>query len=75
MVLEQILRQCGKDLSRANIAKQARSLKALVLPTALPGIKINTSAASNMAWTQMQLQRWNGASWDQFGEVLDAQSE
>jgi branched-chain amino acid transport system substrate-binding protein len=75
MVLEQILRQCGKNLSRANIAKQARSLKALVLPTALPGIKINTSAASNMAWTQMQLQRWNGASWDQFGEVLDAQSE
>jgi hypothetical protein len=46
-----------------------------VLPTALPGVKINTSATSNMVWTQMQLQRWNGASWDQFGEVLDASSE
>jgi branched-chain amino acid transport system substrate-binding protein len=33
---------------------------------------INTS---NMVWTQMRLQRWNGASWDQFGEVLDAASE
>jgi branched-chain amino acid transport system substrate-binding protein len=75
MVLEQILKQCGDDLSRANIATQAKSLRDLVLPTALPGIRINTSPASNMVWTQMQLQRWNGASWDQFGEVLDAASE
>jgi hypothetical protein len=62
-------------LSRANIATQAKSLTDLALPTALPGIKINTSATSNMVWTQMRLQRWNGASWDQFGEVLDAASE
>jgi ABC-type branched-subunit amino acid transport system substrate-binding protein len=75
MVLEQILKQCGNDLSRANIAAQAKSLKDFVLPTALPGIKINTTATSNMVWTQMQLQRWNGASWDQFGDVLDASSE
>ena len=75
MLLEQILKQCGNDLSRANIAAQAKSLKDVVLPTALPGIKINTSATSNMVWTQMQLQRWNGTSWDQFGEILDAASE
>jgi branched-chain amino acid transport system substrate-binding protein len=75
MVLEQILKQCGDDFSRGNIAAQAKSLRDFVLPTALPGIKINTSAGSNMVWTQMQLQRWNGASWDQFGEVLDAASE
>jgi ABC-type branched-subunit amino acid transport system substrate-binding protein len=75
IVLEQILMQCGNDLSRANIATQAKSLTDLALPTALPGIKINTSATSNMVWTQMRLQRWNGASWDQFGEVLDAASE
>jgi branched-chain amino acid transport system substrate-binding protein len=75
MVLEQILKQCGGDLSRANIAAQAKSLRDFVLPTALPGIRINTSPTSNMVWTQMQLQRWNGASWDQFGEVLDAASE
>jgi branched-chain amino acid transport system substrate-binding protein len=75
MLLEQILKQCGNDLSRTNILTQAKSLKDLVLPTALPGVKINTSATSNMVWTQMQLQRWNGASWDQFGGVLDASSE
>ena len=72
MVLEQILKQCGNDLSRANILKQAKSLTDVVLPTALPGIRINTSAGNNQVWTQMQLQRWNGVSWDQFGEVLDA---
>ena len=75
MVLEQILKQCGDDLSRANIIKQAKSLRDFVLPTALPGVKINTSAGINMVWTQMQLQRWNGTSWDQFGEILDAASE
>lgn len=75
MVLEQILKQCGDDLSRGNILRQAKSLRDLALPTALPGVKINASATGNMAWTQMQLQRWNGASWDQFGEVLDAASE
>jgi branched-chain amino acid transport system substrate-binding protein len=72
MLLEQILKQCGDDLSRANILKQAKSLNDLVLPTALPGIKINTGAGNNQVWTQMQLQRWNGTSWDQFGDVLDA---
>jgi len=72
MVLEQILKQCGNDFSRANILKQAKSLHDLVLPTTLPGISINTSAGNNQVWTQMQLQRWNGTSWDQFGEVLDA---
>jgi len=75
MLLEQILKQCGDDLSRANIIKQAKSLKDFVQPTALPGIKINTSATNNMVWTQLQLQRWNGTSWEQFGEILDAASE
>ncbi len=75
MVLEQILKQCGDDLSRANIIKQAKSLRDFLLPTALPGVKINTSASNNMVWTQLQLQRWNGTSWDQFGEILDATSE
>ncbi|MGV7216667.1 ABC transporter substrate-binding protein [Bradyrhizobium sp. UFLA05-112] len=75
MVLEQILKQCGDDLSRENIIKQAKSLKNLVLPTALPGIHINTSASNNMIWTQLQLQRWTGTGWEQFGEILDGSSE
>jgi len=75
MILEQILKQCGNDLSRQNIVKQAKSLKDLVLPTAMPGISINTSATNNMIWTQLQLQRWSGTNWERFGEVLDIKSE
>ena len=75
MVLEQILKQCGDDLSRDIIIKQAKSLKNLALPTALSGVTINTSASNNMIWTQLQLQRWTGTNWGQFGEILDASSD
>jgi branched-chain amino acid transport system substrate-binding protein len=75
ILLEQILKQCGDDLSRANIIKQAKSLKDFVQPTALPGIRINTSATNNMVWTQLQLQRWTGKSWEKVSDVLDAGSE
>jgi ABC-type branched-subunit amino acid transport system substrate-binding protein len=75
LILEQILKQCGNDLSRENIVKQAKNLKDLVLPTAMPGISINTSATNNMIWTQLQLQRWSGTNWEQFGDVLDVKSE
>lgn len=75
LILEQILKQCGDDLSRENIVKQAKSLKDFVLPTAMPGILINTSINNNMIWAQLQLQRWSGTHWEQFGEVLDVKSE
>ena len=75
ILLEQILKQCGNDLSRKNILAQAKNLKDFVVPTALPGIKVNTTDTENMIWTQMRLQRWTGTSWQAFGEVLDAKSE
>ena len=75
LVLEQILKQCGNDLSRENIVKQAKSLKDVTLPTSMPGIKINTSDKVNQLWTQMQLQRWTGDSWEQFGDVVDGASD
>lgn len=75
MILEQILRQCGDDLSRSNIIKQAKSLKNFSVPTGFSGIVANTSDSNNMIWTQLQLQRWNGSAWEQFGGVLDDKSE
>ncbi|MGX9431727.1 MULTISPECIES: ABC transporter substrate-binding protein [Bradyrhizobium] len=75
MILEQILKQCGNDLSRKNIIKQAKSLKDFVVPTASPGIKANTSESNNMVWTQLQMQRWSGTHWEPFGAILDANSE
>lgn len=75
LILEHILKQCGDDVSRANVLKQAQNIKDLILPTAMPGIKVNTSPTSNANWTQMQLQRWSGSRWEQLGGVLDAKSE
>lgn len=75
MILEQIIKQCGNDLSRENILKQAKSLKDFVLPTVLPGVVVNTSDTINQDFTQMRLQRWTGTNWDQFSDVLDAKSE
>ncbi|MCA1453727.1 ABC transporter substrate-binding protein [Bradyrhizobium sp. BRP22] len=75
MILEQILKQCGDDLSRKNVIKQAKSLKDFVVPTASPGIKANTSESNNMVWTQLQMQRWSGTNWEPFGAILDANSE
>jgi branched-chain amino acid transport system substrate-binding protein len=75
VLLEQILKQCGDDLSRENIVRQSRSLNNFTVPVTLPGITVNTSATVNQNWTQMRLQRWDGSKWQQFGGVLNANSE
>jgi ABC-type branched-subunit amino acid transport system substrate-binding protein len=75
MILEQILKQCGDDLSRKNIVTQAKAIHDLTIPVSAPGIRINTSPTNNMVWTQLQLQRWSGTSWEPFGQILDASSE
>ncbi len=70
--LVQVLKQCGDDLSRANIMKQAASLDGLELPVLLPGIKASTSADNFHPIRSMQLQRFNGKSWAVFGSVISA---
>lgn len=75
ILLERILKQCGNDLSRKNILAQAKDLKHVVVPIALPGVEVNTSENVNMMWSQMRLQRWTGTNWQLFGDVLDAKSE
>jgi branched-chain amino acid transport system substrate-binding protein len=74
-ILEQVLKQCGDDLSRENIVKQSRNIRGLSLPTAVPGVTINTGPENSMAYTQLQLQRWNGSSWELFGKVLSAEEK
>jgi branched-chain amino acid transport system substrate-binding protein len=74
-ILEQVLKQCGGDFSRENIVRQARNLHDLILPTIVPGVVINTGPDNSMAYTQLQLQRWNGTSWEQFGDVVNADAK
>jgi branched-chain amino acid transport system substrate-binding protein len=66
----QVLRQCGDDLSRENIMRQAANLKDLELPMLLPGIKVNTSPDNFYPIRQMQLAAFNGESWELFGDVM-----
>jgi branched-chain amino acid transport system substrate-binding protein len=69
MVLEAVLKACGDDLSTENILKQAYAIKDLELPMLLPGIKVNTSPTDHVPVDQMQFMRFNGQSWDRFGEL------
>jgi branched-chain amino acid transport system substrate-binding protein len=66
----QVLKQCGNDLSRENIMKQAANIKDLELPMLLPGMRINTSPTNFSPIRQMQLARFNGESWILYGELL-----
>jgi ABC-type branched-subunit amino acid transport system substrate-binding protein len=69
MTLEAVLKACGDDLSTENILKQAFSIHGLELPMLLPGIKINTSPIDHVPVDQMQFMRFNGKSWERFGEL------
>ncbi|MCP1966471.1 ABC transporter substrate-binding protein [Bradyrhizobium elkanii] len=69
MALEAVLKACGDDLSSENILRQAFAIKGLELPMLLPGIKVNTSPADHVPVDQMQLMRFNGKTWDRFGEL------
>jgi len=69
MVLEAVLKACGDDLSTGNILKQAYAIKELALPMLLPGITVNTSPTDHVPVDQMQFMRFNGRSWDRFGEL------
>ena len=66
----QVLKQCGDNLTRENVMKQAASLKDYVNPGALPGIKINTSATDFAPFESMQLMKFDGKQWVGFGEII-----
>jgi branched-chain amino acid transport system substrate-binding protein len=70
ITLEQVLKQCGDDLSRENIMRQAANLKDLELPMNLPGIRVSTSLDNYFPIRQMQLARFNGQSWELFGDII-----
>jgi ABC-type branched-subunit amino acid transport system substrate-binding protein len=66
----QVLRQCGDNLTRENVMKQAASLKDFSTPMSLPGIRINTSATDYAPIEAMQMIRFDGKAWVRFGEVI-----
>jgi branched-chain amino acid transport system substrate-binding protein len=69
MAMEYVLKACGDDLSTENILRQTYAIKNLELPMLLPGIKVNTSPTDHVPVDQMQFMRFNGKTWDRFGEL------
>ncbi|MBR0792480.1 ABC transporter substrate-binding protein [Bradyrhizobium manausense] len=65
-----VLKECGDDLTRANIMKQAASMHDYTVAGLLPGVKINTSPTDFAPISQLQLERLKGDSWERFGDVI-----
>jgi len=70
--LVQVLKQCGDDLTRANVMKQAASLQDFRTEVLLPGIKINTGPTDFAPISQLQLEKFKGEKWELFGDVISA---
>ncbi|WP_374207502.1 ABC transporter substrate-binding protein [Bradyrhizobium sp. 190] len=73
VLLAQVLRACGDDLSRANVLKKATSLNKVSLPLLLPGITVTTGSDDYLLFQQLRMQRFDGKSWVGFGELIEDQ--
>jgi branched-chain amino acid transport system substrate-binding protein len=68
--LVQVLKQCGDNLTRENVMKQAANLHDFTVPMLLPGITINTSPTDFAPIKQVQMGRFEGEHWELFGPLL-----
>jgi branched-chain amino acid transport system substrate-binding protein len=68
--LVQVLKQCGDNLTRANVMKEVANLKDFTTPMLLPGIKINTTPTDFAPIKQVQMGKFDGQRWSLFGELL-----
>ncbi len=73
-LMEQTLKNCGDNLTRANLMKQAASFHRFRVPLLLPGITVSTSATDFYPIQAIRLARFNKESWDQFGDIMHAES-
>jgi branched-chain amino acid transport system substrate-binding protein len=65
-----VLKQCGDDLTRENVMKQAANLKNFQLGMLLAGIAVDTSPTDFAPIEQMQMGRFSGETWQLFGPVI-----
>jgi branched-chain amino acid transport system substrate-binding protein len=70
--LEQVLRQCGDNLTRENVMKQAANLD-FQIGIYLPGTRIKTSPSDFSPIEQLQMMRFKGESWERFGPVMSGE--
>ena len=70
-LMAHVLKQCGDDLTRENVMKQATSLNKVTFDLSLPGISISTSPTDYRVNKQLQMERFNGERWELFGPILE----
>ena len=70
--LVHVLKNCGNNLTRENIMKQAASMRDFEPLGLLPGVKVNTSPTDFAPLSQLQLMRFKGESWERFGDVISS---
>ncbi len=73
-LMEQTLKKCGDNLTRANLMRQAANHQKLRVPGLLPGITVSTSPTDFYPVQAVQLQRFKGESWQLFGDIMHAES-
>jgi branched-chain amino acid transport system substrate-binding protein len=66
--IEQVLRQCGNELTRDNVMRQATSLD-FTLPMLLPGVRVRTAPDDYFPIESLQLMRFSGRGWERFGKI------
>jgi ABC-type branched-subunit amino acid transport system substrate-binding protein len=74
-LLQIVLKQCGDDLTRANIMKQAANIKDVQLPMVIDGIKVNTSPTDFYPLQSLKMHRFKGETWEPFGEVISGETQ
>jgi ABC-type branched-subunit amino acid transport system substrate-binding protein len=74
-LLVHVLRQCGDDLTRANVMKQATHLTNVELDMLLPGIKVTTTPTDYRVNKQFQMARFDGHRWERYGEIISDAAE
>ncbi len=72
--MQKTLEQCGNDLTRENLMRQAANLKKLAVPLLLPGIVVNTSPTDFYPIQSVRLAKFKGESWELFGDVMSNES-
>ena len=72
-LLVQVLKQCGDNLTRENVMRQAANLKDVELEMVMPGIKVNTSPKDYFPLEELQMRRFSGERWESFGPIMSGE--
>ncbi|MET4278771.1 MULTISPECIES: ABC transporter substrate-binding protein [unclassified Bradyrhizobium] len=68
MIVE-VLKNCGDDLTRENLIRQATNIRGLQLPMFLPGVTINVSPSARIGWRKARMARFDGSRWLLLDEI------